>query len=306
MSQQEEVNNALYPIQPMLPDLDIEPLPDAVYHYTDTAGLLGIIQNGTLWATDYRFLNDSSELWYIYQLAADVIREEFVGRYSGLAGAFLDYAVTAAPPYSGVPYYLSCFSELDNSLSQWRAYGGRQGFSLAFPGDITPVEGYAPEGRQNPGLTLLKVNYQQAQQKEYISILIEALVELCGAPIMKSYESEANAIASFSPFYWGQLERASYRFKHPDFEVEREWRLVAWGSIHGDSFRAASTITPYTKFRLSSQRSPSGARLPLTAVRHGPSDLAAATMVGLDRLLDAYGYCEESCRRLGSSTPVRL
>lgn len=31
------------------------------YHYTDAQGLLGIIQNGRLWATDIRFLNDPSE-----------------------------------------------------------------------------------------------------------------------------------------------------------------------------------------------------------------------------------------------------
>jgi hypothetical protein len=308
MWRQAETNDALRTIQFLLPDLDVEPLPDVVYHYTDTAGLLGIVRSGVLWATDYRFLNDSSELSYIFRLAAEVVREEFAGRYSGLAGTFLDYAATASPPYGDVPYYLCCFSELDNSLSQWRAYGGRQGFSLAFPGDITLHAGYAPNGKQNPGSTLLKVNYQQKQQKAYISALVNALVELCETPHMRSYDSEAEAIASFSPFFWAQLERASYRFKHPDFEVEQEWRLVAWGSIHEESFRAASTITPYTQFRLfsQSQRNPSSAGLPLMAVRHGPSDLATATMAALDRLLNAYGYHEKSCQRLGSSTPVRL
>jgi hypothetical protein len=308
MSQQGKTNDALSQIQRLLPELDAEPLPEVVYHYTDTAGLLGIVRSGTLWATDYRFLNDSSEVSYIFRLAAEVVRDEFVGHYSGLAGAFLDFAATASPPYSDVPYYLCCFSALDNSLSQWRAYGGRQGFSLAFPGDVTPAAGYAPDGKQNPGLTLLKVNYQQLQQKAYISALLRALVELCETPHMKSYNSEDEAIASFSPFYWGQLERASYRFKHPDFEVEQEWRLVAWGSVHEEYFRAGSTITPYTPFRLfsQSQRNSFGDGLPLTAVRHGPSNLAGPTIEALDRLLNAHGYGERSCQRLGSSTPVRL
>lgn len=32
-----------------------------IYHYTDASGLMGIIKNRTLWATDINFLNDSEE-----------------------------------------------------------------------------------------------------------------------------------------------------------------------------------------------------------------------------------------------------
>ena len=33
-----------------------------LYHYTTWDGLLGILQNQTLWATNYKFLNDSLEI----------------------------------------------------------------------------------------------------------------------------------------------------------------------------------------------------------------------------------------------------
>lgn len=33
-----------------------------VYHYTTWDGLVGILQNKTLWATHYKFLNDYSEI----------------------------------------------------------------------------------------------------------------------------------------------------------------------------------------------------------------------------------------------------
>jgi hypothetical protein len=36
--------------------------PTAIYHYTDPKGLLGILSDGQLWATDNRYLNDSSEI----------------------------------------------------------------------------------------------------------------------------------------------------------------------------------------------------------------------------------------------------
>jgi hypothetical protein len=33
----------------------------SVFHYTDSAGLLGILKSKSLYATDYRYLNDVSE-----------------------------------------------------------------------------------------------------------------------------------------------------------------------------------------------------------------------------------------------------
>jgi hypothetical protein len=33
----------------------------SIFHYTTPAGLLGILSSGSLFATDYRFLNDASE-----------------------------------------------------------------------------------------------------------------------------------------------------------------------------------------------------------------------------------------------------
>ena len=33
-----------------------------VYHYTDTQAFAGIVENAALWATNFRYLNDSREL----------------------------------------------------------------------------------------------------------------------------------------------------------------------------------------------------------------------------------------------------
>jgi hypothetical protein len=37
-------------------------LPEVLYHYTDIKGLQGIWEEGQIWATDSRYLNDTSEL----------------------------------------------------------------------------------------------------------------------------------------------------------------------------------------------------------------------------------------------------
>jgi len=37
-----------------------------VYHYTDTQAFAGILEKAALWATDFRYLNDSRELRYAW------------------------------------------------------------------------------------------------------------------------------------------------------------------------------------------------------------------------------------------------
>ena len=38
------------------------PEPTILWHYTNLAGLIGIVERRKLWATDLRYLNDSTEL----------------------------------------------------------------------------------------------------------------------------------------------------------------------------------------------------------------------------------------------------
>ena len=133
---------------------------------------------------------------------------------------------------------------------------------------------------------------------------------------MKSYPSAQEGISHITPFYWGQLERASYLFKHPDFVDEQEWRLVAWvdlnipdpRSLLPEFFRSGTTLTPYTKFQLFSASHPAlhPQGLPLRAVRHGPTSLPGEASGALGCLLTARGYPASYCARRGSDTPARL
>src|SRR5687767_2332937 len=48
----------------------------ALYHYTDLAGLQGIIQNHDLWLTHSRYSNDDEEITHGYRMVREVIEEE--------------------------------------------------------------------------------------------------------------------------------------------------------------------------------------------------------------------------------------
>lgn len=282
------------------------PLPPRVFHYTDAAGLIGMLTSRTIWATDFRFLNDQSELSYTFDLAHRVLHDDYAApRASAVEAAFLVAAGGERPAvYATTPYYLACFTELENSLSQWRAYAGSQGYCLEFPGDIGTVAPADVAYGQNPGISLVRVEYDLEAQRSYIRGLIDGLLErVCPARHFSSVPPEV-AVRTFMPFYWAQLERVSYRFKHPDFAVEQEWRLVAWGDVHSEEYRTGGFgLTPYTRFRPASAGA-SSSLLPIRSVRYGPTRTPAATAYALRRVLDRSGYTD--CVALGSDTPVRL
>ena|ERR1700732_3664945 len=45
-----------------------------LYHYTNTVGLQGILKSRSLWASDYRFLNDTREFHYGLDIVTDTVR----------------------------------------------------------------------------------------------------------------------------------------------------------------------------------------------------------------------------------------
>lgn len=46
-----------------------------VHHYTDTQGFTGVIEKSAIWATDFRYLNDSKELIYAWEAFVDKLVE---------------------------------------------------------------------------------------------------------------------------------------------------------------------------------------------------------------------------------------
>ena len=48
----------------------------SIFHYTDTTGLLGILASRSLYATDYRYLNDATEGSMIQDLIVPILEGE--------------------------------------------------------------------------------------------------------------------------------------------------------------------------------------------------------------------------------------
>jgi hypothetical protein len=267
---------------------------NSLYHYTNPDGLKGILESGTIFATDCRFVNDSQELKHavdgilIPLLEARAEKSPDKDYYMVQARGFLDLQFKAP--------YIACFSEKGDQLSQWRGYGSEAGaVSLGFDPQIL--------GRDiislNPlsGGSLQKVIYlQEEQEQEFLRIL-----GTNDFPWRVFVGSAGLNLGS-------KLLGVAIRCKHAGFEEEREWRIVipskmgmGTGAItKPHDFRTGGKyVAPYVNVKLSRPDEP----VPLTEVICAPGDRDGVALDGVRALLDLYGYKDIPVRH--SKIPFR-
>jgi hypothetical protein len=113
-----------------------------LYHYTTAAGAIGIAATRMLWATNIRFLNDSTEYLHALHLVRRA-RDERASSLSAQEYGFLSHAFGDTPVQAsnavwrhGTPYYVVSLTSEPDLLSQWRAYAARGGYSLGWAADF--------------------------------------------------------------------------------------------------------------------------------------------------------------------------
>lgn len=113
--------------------------PELLYHYTDQTGLLGIINEQELWATDVRFLNDTEEFEAGFKIAVEMAKQ--ASAVSGEDGRktasyfekMLRFSFTERPVYSvsltgPLKAYETLPDQIDDPgdrLNMWRTYAAR-------------------------------------------------------------------------------------------------------------------------------------------------------------------------------------
>jgi hypothetical protein len=99
--------------------------PEIIYHYTGIEGLRGILESKSLWATDFHFSNDYTEMCLFGKLLLTklslpgnskiAIMESVINGMRGLLENMDD-------PLA-LQIYISSFPKEGDLLSQWRGYG---------------------------------------------------------------------------------------------------------------------------------------------------------------------------------------
>lgn len=200
-------------------------VPDRLYHYTTVDGMLGITGSASLWASDVRFMNDSSELHYAASLIESVVREEFDAVPIGPLSKALPAREGVANPFEyGARPFIACFCEEADLLSQWRGYGvGEAPVSLGL--DLRMMSSF----NRLPTNTLLrKVEYREDVQRETVRSIVRSWLRTIESLTIEGGDYALSDILPY-PGIWALQEALSEHhlcFKHPGFEEEQEWRLI--------------------------------------------------------------------------------
>lgn len=198
--------------------------PKMIYHYTDSGGLSGILKSGRFWATGSGYLNDKTEITHAKSIIRSVIKE-CNGKYNSLGDEILkgiehEYRDEVIDN----EYYIVCFCEDGDLLSQWRAYASNGvGFSIGINANVI--------GQINPDehVRFVKVNYDEESQVSYVKKVIEKTLELAVKYYQVDFTASTldnNIVATICSFISANLTFCKFAFKNNSFSEEKEWRVI--------------------------------------------------------------------------------
>jgi len=242
--------------------------PDVVYHYTSMDTLLKIVESGSVWATNIRYLNDVLERRHCLDEVRRFMSAPPHGRDRAKLLSLLDENEENEKAFSYLPFVAS-FSEERDSLSQWRSYcPGGNGVSIGFRTESL-LKGFVgdPKEAGNPsdGKPKRKVIYLPPTVSfgpvEYLGKDNRAQIDqLLTRAMIEAEKMEINQRDADDS--WGEsdewdeddlLYRAIDKYasmtKHFSFASENEYRLLATtmgGNDKSIKYRSSSsTLIPY-------------------------------------------------------------
>lgn len=227
-----------------------EQIDTTLYHYTDSFGLRGIIESGRIWFTDYRHLNDPSELIHGIKLAHTVAREISDGA-DGRVRLFLETCIDMFRQENfnlTLAFYIASFSRERDDIGQWRAYADNgRGFAIGFSSSMFKISEEPLENKLSEFVGPVLYNIDEVRARHRLALEQAAEIffdavnanavlmqnKTIGLPFIQEFAREVIA----SPLIWNCLTS-----KHLAYEHEREVRLII--------LEQAQRVSPYVMTRV--------------------------------------------------------
>jgi len=210
-----------------------------LYHYTDLRGFNGVLTSGQIWFTDYRHLNDKTELMHGIALAETMLaRRVKAGGVHAFLFGWIDDLLTKRNFGRAIAFFIASFSRNRDDLHQWRAYAddGR-GVAIGFsPKLFQPNEKKHVDPRRNTFAG--PVRYVDAQTRarhakgfDKASSILDAALRYAHRHLrdkkigMEFLNQLARSVVA-APLIWNALT-----CKHAGYRHEAEVRLVILGQV---------------------------------------------------------------------------
>ncbi|MGL6236101.1 MAG: DUF2971 domain-containing protein [Segniliparus sp.] len=297
-------------------------LPKTLYHYTDAAGLVGILRPeqptetdsrppAKLWASDVRYMNDSQEL----KFGADIFRKRLK---SVLKEPSMDADIRIVlrklaewfDPENlfdwGLRCFATCFCRKGDLLSQWRGYGSfaigfnREALANGSRYSIPEVENHGPFAT-----VLSEVVYGKNNATAVIDSAIRAIIQ--GEALIGLRRTEDSIDARYLVL---DLLRVISSVKHSAFKEEREWRLFATNDVFTNAKTRArgsggtGLLVPYLEMAVNMPGANDTGTVPLLhEIVVGPGPEQAGQIAAARELLKSLGHNPDLVRP--SKAPLR-
>ncbi len=279
------------------------------YHYTNGNGLYGIIKNHELWATNIRYMNDSSEVDYGYAVIQNVLRQRWDAARDSLEKRVLSYLLEKESHVNGflnfdIEVYVCCFCEDGDLLSQWRGYGSNgAGYSVGFdPRQFQAVAG--------PELGCFKILYEKSDQTGLIEQILKRSFATVHELIGANPEAEPAVVKALTRQLQKEFIGCACMMKNRKYREEREWRIVKKIHRYRDlaeqiDFRiVAGRLIPYTRIKLGSNQNQEEIKSSIREVIFGPTLQRDLTQRSLEMLLNCQGFDSDIVK--GSEIPYTI
>lgn len=288
----------------MLPDvLPAAVRNDQIWHYTSSAGVLGLLSTGGLWVSSARSLNDSGEIDYGNEVLMnrwDAQKAQYAHR--DLMDELLEVGYEARQQ----DLFVACASTVGDSLSQFRAYGSYAvGLNAGVPlrpvrdridedhfGFSSPSDLSADMSTRNGWRPVL---YDTDRQLALVDRFLSYLDDRCNTwPRNGQLDDPTDGEAFARDIAASQFVAVAAHLKHPAFADEHEVRLFVQMSLANPAVKIRDGrlgLTPY--FAVEPDPGPGNEpqfATMLTGARIGPglADPEAARE-GLDMALSKFG-----------------
>ena len=244
-----------------------------LYHYTTASGFLGIVRDQAIRATNFSFLNDSSEVAYGLNLVTEIVLD-FSNRPHLVPGTFdAGRIIASLRGYRDInDLYVACFTALRDDLGQWRGYGGRDTDRFCLGMQTSSLAALRASQKAYANVHLVELLYDDASQRE----LVESVILNDPTGMRHTHE------------LLSELSHLTLRFKNPTFAAEHEWRVAV--STLGTACEIAEFVVaeghlkPYIELR------PERDRLEIAEVILLPSRQSKQTLKAAQLVMERYGY----------------
>lgn len=260
---------------------------EPLFHYTSIQGLIGILTDRKIWATNISHLNDKQELFEardMFREAIDTLQKSIDSspepairppdyrknpkiKFIGLVYDFLDLA-------RELSIFVCSFSREGNQLSQWRGYcPNAYGFSIGF--DYVKLKLQAKKQK----FFLRECVYQKKEQRKIVDDYVQTKI----VPSLSNLGSDAE-MAKMALKAFSEILEILPTIKNGHFAEEKEWRLIssAFDPPSTIKFRPGKTaIIPYCEFQLAEE----GEDLPVECIKIGPTPNKDESLLSLKTLL---------------------